>query len=80
MMVTLKPSIHDSCISLFSDSLCGNLMINPVGEPPHVRAYFAKFTGTTGIVGNRVPKGVIEVAIVEEDIRVIVKPVKMPLD
>lgn len=71
MMVTLHASVHDGGVTLFPNALFGDFMINPVGVTPHGLIDLAKLNGGAGVVLDRRLEGVIEITIVQEDVRVV---------
>ena len=79
-VVALHSTIHDGVVSLLVDTLLGNLGINPVGVTPHVRSNLAKLDAGGGVVLDRLLESIVEVAIVEENIRVVVPAVEVTLD
>ena len=79
-MVTLKTTIHDSSITLLRNALLGNLGIDPFGESPHVRTDLAKLDWGGCEVLDSVLECLVEVAIIQEDVWVVVPPVEVALD
>lgn len=79
-VIAFQSTIHDSCVALLRDALFGHLRIDPFGEAPHFRADLAKLDGGGGIVLDSVLEGLIEVAIVQENVRVVVPAVEVALD
>lgn len=79
-MVALHATVHDGTVTLLGDTLFGDLGIDPVGESPHVGADLAKLDGTRGVVANRLLEGLVEVAVVEEDVGVVVPAVEVALE
>lgn len=79
-MVALHAAVHNGVVSLLVDALLGDLGVNPVRVPPHIRTNLAKLDVGLGVVLDRVHKGLVEVAIVEEDVGVVVPPVEVALD
>jgi hypothetical protein len=77
-MVTLQATIHDSGVTLLRNALLGRLDVHPVRITPHVRADLAKLDSPGSVVCDSGLEGVVEVAIVEEDIGVVIPPVEMP--
>jgi len=76
-MIALQPAIHDGIITLFGDTLLGHLGINPVGVPPHIGADLAELDRAAGVVADSLLEVVIEVAVVQEDVGVVVPAVKV---
>lgn len=76
-MVTLKTTVHDSGVSLLSNTLLCNLGINPVGVSPHLGANLSKLDGSGGVVADGVLEGLVEVSIVEEDIWIMIPSVEV---
>lgn len=79
-VIALQTTIHDGIITLLGDAFLGDLGINPVRETPHVGANLAKLDGARGVVANSLLEGLVEVAVVEEDVGVVVPAVKVALD
>lgn len=79
-MITLHSSIHNGSITLFADTFLRDFVIHPVGVTPHAAIDFAKFHGRTGVVFDGLLERIIEIAIVQEDIRIIEPPVEVSLD
>lgn len=79
-MVTLKTTIHDGSIALLRNALLGNLGIDPIGETPHLRANLAKLDGGGCVVLNGVLERLVEVAIVQKDVWVVVPAIEVALD
>lgn len=79
-MVTFQTTVHDGSITLLGNALLGDLGVDPVGEPPHIRTDLAKFNRGRGIVLDGIFEGLVEVAIVEEDIWVVVPAVEVTLN
>jgi len=79
-VVALHAAVHDGGVALLGDALLGDLGVNPVREAPHVGTDLAKLDGTRGIVRYGVLEGLAEVAIVEEDVGVVVPAVEVALD
>lgn len=77
MVIALHSSIHDRGVTLLSDAFLGNLMIHPIRVTPHGIINLAKFHGRTGIVLDGRLERFVEIAVVQEDIRVIKPPVKV---
>lgn len=80
VMITLHSSIHNGSITLFADTFLRDFVIHPVGVTPHAAVDFSKFHGRTGIVFNGLLERIIEIAIVQEDIRIIEPPIEVSLD
>lgn len=79
-MVTFQAAVHDGSIALLRNALLGDLGVDPFGESPHFRPNLAEFDGGRRIVLHRVFKGLVEVAIIEEDVWVVVPSVEVTLD
>lgn len=79
-VVTFHATVHDSSITLLGDTLLGDLGVNPVRETPHVRANLAELDGSRSVVLDSVLEGVVEVAIVQKDVGVVVPAVEVALD
>lgn len=79
-VIALQTTVHDSGVSLLSDTFFGDLGVNPVGETPHVRTNLAELDGSRGVVLDSLLEGRVEVVVVEEDVRVVVPSVEMALN
>lgn len=62
---------------MLSDAFLGDLMIHPIRVTPHGIVNLAKFHGRAGIVLDCRLERVVEIAVVQEHIRVIKPPVKV---
>lgn len=76
-MVAFHSSIHDCGVTLLPDAFLGDLMIHPIRVTPHSIVNFAKLHGCAGIVLDRGLKSIVEIAVVQEDVRVIKPSVKV---
>ena len=79
-MIAFQSTIHDGGISLLGDAFLGHFGIDPVGVPPHLGADLAKLDGGRGVVGHDVFERLVELAVVEEHVRVMIPAVEMALD
>lgn len=79
-VVTFHATVHDSGVTLLSDTLLCDLGVDPVRETPHVRANLAELDGSGSVVLDGVLEGVVEVAIVQEDVGVVIPAVEVALD
>ena len=79
-MVTLHSTIHNGSITLFSDTLLCDLLIDPVWKSPMFGVDLTKFNSATGVVQNGLLEWSAEFGIVEEDIWVVVPSVEMSFD
>lgn len=79
-MVAFHAAVHDGIIALLVDALLGHLGIDPVGIPPHVRTDPAELDRRRGVVPDRVHEGLVEVYVVQEDVRVMIPAVEVALD
>ena len=79
-VVTFHATVHDRGVTLLGDTLLRDLGVDPVRETPHVRANLAELDGSRGVVLDGVLEGVVEVAIVQEDVRVVIPAVEVALD
>lgn len=79
-MITLHATIHDKRITLLPNALLCNFMISPIRETPHGAVNFPKFGMTAGIVPDGVFELLVEVCIIQENIRIIVPAIEMPFD
>jgi hypothetical protein len=79
-MITLHTTVHDGGITLLSNPLLGDLRVNPVRETPHGVINFAEFNRSAGIVLHGSLEVIVEVAVVQEDIGVVIPAVEMTLD
>src|SRR5947207_15929687 len=80
MVITLHPTIHDSCITLFPDAFPRYVLINPVGISPHGRVNFTKLHRGTRIICDCVLETLVEVSVIQKHVRVMVEAVEMSLD
>jgi hypothetical protein len=80
VVITLHATIHDGGITLFSDALLGDFVVDPIGETPHGAIDFAKLDLPAGVVEDGVFEVLVKVAVVQEDIRVVPPPVEMTLN
>lgn len=76
-MVAFQSTIHDSGIALFCDAFLCSLVVNPVRETPHIGTNSAKLDGSGGMVANCLFEMVVELAVVEEYVRVMVPSVEV---
>lgn len=79
-MIALEAAVHDGGVALLRDTFLGDLGVDPVGEAPHVGADLAKLNGGGRVVLDGVLEGLVEVAIVEEDVGVVVPAIEVALD
>lgn len=79
-VVALHATIHDGSIALLGNALLCNFFIDPVRKAPCARLNLAKLDGGRGIVSHSLLEVVVEVGVVEEDVRVVVPPVEVALD
>lgn len=79
-MVTFQTAVHDSSITLLRNALLGDLWVYPVGKTPHIRSDLAEFDRSRCIVFDSVLERLVEVAIIQEYIRVVIPPVEVTLD
>lgn len=79
-VVALQSTIHDSSVALLRDALLGDLGINPFREAPHLGANLAKLNGSRGVILDGVLECLVEVAIVQENVGIMVPTVEMALD
>ena len=79
-MVTFHATVHDSRITLLSHALLCDLRVNPVGETPHRVVDFAEFNGSTGVVLDSSLEIIVEIAIVQEHVGVVIPAVEVALD
>lgn len=80
LVVALQASVHHSSITLFGNAFCSNLGVDPIGEPPHIRSNLSKLHLARSMVSNGLFEVVVEIAIIEEHIGVVVPSVEMSLD
>lgn len=76
-VVAFQSTVHDGSISLLCDSFFGHIVVGPVREPPHVGTDFAKFDGARSVISYRLLEVIVELAIVEKNIGVMIPPIKM---
>ncbi len=79
-MVALEATVHDSVIALLGDAFLGDLGVDPVGETPHLRADLAKLNVTGSVISDHLLESLVELAIVEEDVGVVVPPIEVALN
>jgi hypothetical protein len=80
-VVTLHSTVHDGSISLLCNTLLGDLGVDPIWESPRSRlSNLSKFDWGARVVLNRLLKGRIEFAIVEEHVGVVIPSVEVTLD
>lgn len=79
-VVALESTVHDSSVALLRDALLGDFGIDPLREAPHLGANLAELYGSRGVVLDGVLECLVEVAIVQEDIGVMVPAVEVALD
>jgi hypothetical protein len=79
-VVAFQAAVHDGGVALLCDTLLGDLGVDPVGEAPHVGADLTKLDGGGCVVLDGILEGLVEVAIVEEDVGVVVPAVEVALD
>ena len=63
-MVALQTTIHDGTVTLFGDTLLGDLLVNPIGETPHVGANLAELDSAGSVVLDGGLEVVVKVSIV----------------
>lgn len=78
-MVAFQSTVHDGIVTLLGDAFLGDLVIDPIGESPHVGSDLAKLDGARGVVADSLLEGLIELAVVEEDVGVVVPAVEVAL-
>ena len=77
MVITFHTTIHDSGIPLFPDSLLGDFMVYPVRIPPHAIINFAKLNGGASVILNGIFKLVVEISVIQKDVRIVPPSVEM---
>lgn len=80
VVVALKPSVHDSRVTLLGDALLGHFLVYPVRIPPHLGPDFAKLDGGGGILLDSLLERLVEIPVIEEDVGVVVPAVEVALD
>jgi len=80
VMIALHATVHNSSITLFPNTLLGDLVVNPVGEAPHGVINLAKFHRSAGVVLHSGPEFIVEIAIIKEDVGVVPPAVEVPLN
>lgn len=80
VVITLHATIHDGGITLLSDALLGNFVVDPVGEAPHGVINFTELDIPAGVVHDGVFEVLVKVAVVQEDVGVVPPPVEMTLN
>ncbi len=80
VVITLHTAVHDGRVALLGDALLGHAVVDPVGITPHAGVNLAKFDRRAGVLGDGLLEGRVEVAIVEEDIRIMIPAIEVSLD
>jgi hypothetical protein len=80
LVVALQPTVHDGRISLLRNALLRDLLVYPVGEIPHLGSDLAKLDLPGRIFLDRLLEVVVELGVVEEDVRVMEPAVEVALD
>lgn len=79
-MITFHASVHDRSVSLFGNAFPSDFGIDPVWESPHAGVNLSELYWRTRIVRYRLLECRVEVAIVEEDVRVVIPSIEMTLN
>lgn len=79
-MVALETTIHDCGVSLLRNAFLGDLGIDPFGKAPHFGTDLAKLNRSRRVVLDDILEGLIEVAVIQEDVWVVVPAVEVTLD
>jgi hypothetical protein len=79
-MIALQPAIHDGGVTLLRDTFLGHLGVDPFRVTPHLGADLAELDGRRGIVAHNILECLVEVAVVKEDVGIVVPPVEVALD
>jgi len=79
-MIALHPTVHDSLVALLCDAFLGDGRVNPVWKAPVFWRDLPPFYWCTGVVQDCLPKCLVEVTIVQEDIGVVKPAIEMSLD
>ena len=79
-VVRLHATVHNSSISLLGDTLLRDSWIYPVWETPHAGIDLSEFNSSTGVVHDGLLEVVVEVAIVQEDVGVMIPSVEVALN
>lgn len=80
MMITGHTTVHDGAIALLRDGLGGLIGVNPLGKAPHALVDLAKLNGSRSVVLDGLHEGRIEVAIVQEDVGVMIPAIEVALN
>lgn len=80
VVITLHATVHNGGITLFSDTLSGNFMVDPVGKAPHGAIDFTKLDTAAGVVEDGVLEVLVKVTIVQEDIWVVPPSIEVALN
>lgn len=80
MVVTFHSTIHNCSIALLSNAFLRNFVVNPIREAPHGTINLAKFHRGTGVVLDSIFEGIVEVAIVQEYIGIVIPAVEVSLN
>lgn len=79
-MVTGHATVHNCRISLLCDRFCSLIMIYPIRESPHAGVNLSKLNRTTGVVLNSVLELLVEDAVIEEDVGIVVPAIEVTFD
>jgi hypothetical protein len=78
-MIALHAAVHDGAVALLSDALLHDRRISPVWEAPVLWRDLAPFHYRLCVIANSLLESRVEVAVVQEDIGVVIPPVEMSL-
>lgn len=79
-MIALHATIHNRGISLLGNALLCNLWIYPIRETPHAWVNLTKLDRGAGVVHDCILEGRVELAVIEEDVWIVIPSVEMTLD
>lgn len=80
VVITLHTTVHDSSVALFPDAFLGDLVVNPIWETPHGVVNLAEFHGSASVILDGGHELLVEVTIVQENVRVVVPAVEVTLN
>ena len=79
MMIAFHTTIHDGFIPLLPDTFSCDVQVRPARIAPHISVDLTKFDRRTRMIVDCFLEGLVEIAIIEEDIRVMEPAVEMAL-
>lgn len=79
-VIRLHATVHNSSITLLGNALLRDSWIYPVWETPHAGIDLSELNGSAGVIHDGLLEVVVEVAVVQEDVRVMVPSVEVTLN